>query len=801
MLTRARLQACANLSVSGAVAARSAPSGQRPSPAPPPPQDTPEARELMPQGIAGSIQTGNAECRDGLEKPLLHSFGSQLKEPASSVQDAGMAACIDTGSSISLAGEAADSQKEFKTMQTVRAAAPSTFLSGGEAEHRPIESAEPLPERQVDRAIPQPNTPLRVAAASGIDAAEYAAAIDEILRSPQGSAFAKMMAEERLVRQEATETAAEYEEMAQAESERAQAAEAEAQALKNEALELSPAVQEMLDNLRIYREQAEEARAEVRQIQDELDLARLASSSKTASLGTPQSALEVAEAIREGLQAQAETWKDGLATLTRATAKAYRVTTDHSYEWLRGSTNQGLAMYDTVIDLGAAAAAAPNIEDKAIRAEYTGARLASAFGTFRDGTKVYDYGRQRQYLGRHLYGITRYQGDAITGDGSAFGFAMAALQTIVGGGSSDKYKVLKNVFEKLQGAPRDSLTDGLRVQRLLEVLDDAFVPPTAVSRTRFVQEQLNELTPQKGSRPSDVLDRVQTLYSDVRGLAGSRSEEEIKNEVQDHLFNLAAHDADSAAALEPFTQKLSDLDFRSKSLASWRIQFRVIEDMPTTKAAFAALLRGKGAAKSGLASRVAFADMGDSGGVAEPTAASSALIAAIQSLEKRMAEDKADMLQQLSRGINLANDGQGGSGNRSGGLFGEEWVAKNGVVGKPAPNDPNRHRIYVSRICEKKGWSLDGLPNGPKPLVGDKCAACRGRGFITRWFYNPYTHRAEFDSHGKVAKPAEKGCGYYHDGATCTFAFVEAHRWCKAHPEDTEYIFAVCPADQSPYGR
>ncbi len=73
-----------------------------------------------------------------------------------------------------------------------------------------------------------------MAAASGIDAAEYAAAIDEILRSPQGSAFAKMMAEERLVRQEAMETAAEYEEMAQAESERAQAAEAEAQALKND---------------------------------------------------------------------------------------------------------------------------------------------------------------------------------------------------------------------------------------------------------------------------------------------------------------------------------------------------------------------------------------------------------------------------------------------------------------------------------------------------------------------------------------------------------------------------------------
>ena len=133
-------------------------------------------------------------------------------------------------------------------------------------------------------------------------------------------------------------------------------------------------------------------------------------------------------------------------------------------------------------------------------------------------------------------------------------------------------------------------------------------------------------------------------------------------------------------------------------------------------------------------------------------------------------------------------------------MFGEEWVAKNGVPGYPAPNDRLRKPLNIKALCDACSIPFDAssLPQGPKPVVGPQCPVCKHRGKITGWYY--HKDSPEFKTGNHPRKPAgARNAAYYHNGGNCTFAHVLAHQTAKADPSKKHLLEPLSPG-QSPYG-
>lgn len=487
--------------------------------------------------------------------------------------------------------------------------------------------------------------------------------------------------------------------------------------------------------------------------------------------------------------------------------KARPEKTAWSLSWTNGSEHPALQRFDTSVDKKIAFDLAPSPGDKqAMNALHKPLEPDVLLKAFHDGILQSAYVEERQRLVTSLYTLACTAESREQAESKAFSTLHRALQRSASGakpagGGSNSYTRLKQIESRVRelsrGAVVKSEDKGLRganTANLLYLFDCSFAAATLVSNYAQFEQQFNELTFDKGYSPSVTLMRMHQLVKMKTGQDSPQSWEETRGRFSTQLQSMAK----DHKVLEPFVNKIADVDFANKSYDDWLQQFRAYEDNESFQNCFKTLRTGGRVAPRSQTSRTVNAVGHDP------------LLTGINELKKEMKEIAAvkassgsagaTTLTQLAAQVaNLSASDQGRTpGARTFAGFDEAWVLKEGVPGKPAPSSRDKWPLWTAKVCKVLNIPLPSeLPSGDVK-VGAACPACAQRGVIEpeNWYYRPTD--PDFASNGSRERPAgKKGCAWMHRHTLCTYLWMRVHVHVKANPADV-YLFDKLPEGQDP---
>ena len=137
----------------------------------------------------------------------------------------------------------------------------------------------------------------------------------------------------------------------------------------------------------------------------------------------------------------------------------------------------------------------------------------------------------------------------------------------------------------------------------------------------------------------------------------------------------------------------------------------------------------------------------------------------------------------------------------------DDWVAREGVAGYPAPGSPDRYPLFVRKIYRRLGLEIPAdFPTSRGTPVGPNCPACKAtRGIPDSGWYVHEKDTIHFATlGGSRVRPRGGGVrfapntAYYHAAHTCTSLWTLVHKHVRAHPEDKD-LFDPVPAGADAY--
>ena len=558
---------------------------------------------------------------------------------------------------------------------------------------------------------------------------------------------------------------------------------------------------------------AKELEEERRELAEERErVARLAADAEAAFAALAAAKAE-ADLAREKAEAEADAARrhvhspgpdvDALTDMVRAvrelaemTAKPIRTSVKHSFEFLDGSRHPGLKRAQTTVDRDRAFAASPDPKDKSDVQSHI-ASLKSKILALSDDVSDWDFLKARESLVSAFYGLTCLREHKADGDSYAYSTFIREFDKARSGGKTTTLTKLKDALDTTESMERGGdVSAGSKLDTLFLKIDESFVPSNTSSFYSIYNSVLQKLELKQGVRPSRALASLEEVFR-----SSTTDTERAKNETQGAFkewLDKESKDATSASLLEPFMSKVNDLDFADKSIASWKAQFRLMEQSSSFASGMADVERGSDSTPK---SRSTPGRSSGQGGAHSVEDRLETLLSKIASIEDRLSISDSDFINALTYG-ELMGASAGSATDTSGrpAFFGDDWVAKYGVKGYSAPNDRSRKSINVKALCEACNIPFDPstLPRNTRTLVGPQCPVCKHNGKITKWYY--HENSEEFKKGGQEAKkPGERNASYYHNGGTCAFAYKLAHETAKADPSK-KYLLEPLSPGQSPYG-
>jgi hypothetical protein len=365
--------------------------------------------------------------------------------------------------------------------------------------------------------------------------------------------------------------------------------------------------------------------------------------------------------------------------------KARPEKTDWDLSWTKGSQHQALQRFDTSVDKKIAFDLAPSPGDKqGMIALHRSLEADSLLKAFHDGMLQSAYVDERQRLVAALYTLACTAESCEQAESKAFSTLHRALQRSASGakpvgGGSNSYTRLKQIESGVRELSRGAVVKsedkglhGANTADLLYLFDCSFAAATLVSNYAQFEQQFNELTFDKGNLPSATLMKMHQLVQRKTGQDSPQCWEETRGRFSTQLQSMAK----DHKVLEPFVNKIADVDFANKSYEDWLQQFRAYEDNESFQNYFKTLHAGGRTTPRLQTSRTVNAVGHDP------------LLAGINELKKEMKEiaavrtssgsaGAATLTQLAAQVANLSASDQGRTpGTRAFAGFDEAWVIK-----------------------------------------------------------------------------------------------------------------------------
>jgi hypothetical protein len=382
---------------------------------------------------------------------------------------------------------------------------------------------------------------------------------------------------------------------------------------------------------------------------------------------------------------------------------------------------------------------------------------------------------------------------------------LANLQAGLAAGDQAVDRIITSALERLPddgkhhtlGKVRLAVRSARRQQRMttatevLELMDEGFAKSTVVERDREIQRELEKISA-SSHKPSSMLVEVRDLYAQKFAAVESATRDSlIDNALRSFVISAVQKGATDFEWMRPFRAKLDDIDFMDGGLDKWDRQFKLLEEDPAYRAGFAwaATLPAEGSNAANpprsraRAREVSFVDHDDTdgpGGDGRVAGVLSEMSSRLAGLEARIAA------------IPSAS-GAGGDRTRrdpADNWASQEWVAKYGVVGFPAPGDKLRRDVMVGEIFRRAGLAIpEECPRQPSAMVGFHCPCNQIRRIpANMWFY--HEQAKEFKDDPRRPPPGAKAgtFAYMHRLGKCSTAYKLGHELGRANAAHAQLL-------------